>query len=97
MHVQTLVVEWRERAKARCEWCRLGWELGRHGCHWEPVPEGTAAEDWESMSQNCKAFGLRQHANELEKALRDDSLYIPVGTSTVTVGSDGKVTYSSQS
>jgi hypothetical protein len=93
MHVQALIVEWRERAKARCEGCRLGWELGRHGCHWEPVPEGTAAEDFESTSINCQAFRLRMCADELQKALWQDAPYIPVGSMTVTVSQDGKVKF----
>jgi hypothetical protein len=67
--VEALIMKWLLEAEARCEWCRLKWDLGRHGCHYEPLPQGENADEFESVTVNCKAFGIRKRARELEAAL----------------------------
>lgn len=47
-------------AKCLCQGCRDGWALGRHGCHYEPVPLGCEDEDFDGMMDHCSAWRIRR-------------------------------------
>ena len=66
-----LIAKWKVERDAKCDLCSKGWDLGRHGCHYEPVPEGVKVEDdYESAQGNCKAWPLSRRIQLLEEALR---------------------------
>lgn len=61
----------------KCKWCDLGWELGRFGCHYEPLPPDwdddefmgrmkADCQNWEEM--RLQFYGTTSHRSLAEKA-----------------------------
>jgi len=44
-----------------CKWCDLGWELGRFGCHYEPMPTDWADDEFMGrMRTDCQNWAEKR-------------------------------------
>lgn len=65
--MRKLAEELRAECNIACVACSENWDLGLHGCHYEPIPPDWPKEDdFDSQSQPCKARSKRKVIKCLE-------------------------------
>jgi len=59
-----VIAKWKAERDAKCESCKKGLALGRHGCHFEDIDEESYTVG------NCKAWPLSRRIQQLDEAMQ---------------------------